>query len=162
MKIVDLRIASVNVPFEATLRWACGVETGTTRGIIEVVTEDGIVGLSETYGGAGIEHAMETARPFVIGLDALDVGKLTHRLTVFCIGYETSVAAVARAGIETACLDAAGKSLGLPVYWLLGGKTRDRIEFGAYVFYRYRDPKIGGTLLRPHLSRVVHAAANLI
>jgi len=31
MKIIDLRITSVNVPFEATLRWACGVETGTTR-----------------------------------------------------------------------------------------------------------------------------------
>jgi L-alanine-DL-glutamate epimerase-like enolase superfamily enzyme len=95
MKIVGLRITSVNVPFKATLRWACGVETGTTRGIIEVVTENCIVGLGETYGGAGMEHAIETARPFVIGLDA------------------------------------AGKSLGLPVYRLLGGKTRDRIEFGA-------------------------------
>ena len=143
MKIVDLRITSVNVPFEATLRWACGVETGTTRGIIEIVTEDGVIGLGETYGGAGIEHAIETARPFVIGLDALDVGKLMYRFAVFCIGYETSVPAVVRAGIEMACLDAAGKSLGLPVYRLLGGKTRDRIEFGAYVFYRYRDPKTG-------------------
>ena len=94
MKIVDLRITSVNVPFEATLRWACGVETGTTRGIIEIVTEDGIIGLGETYGGAGIEHAIETARPFVIGLDVLDVGKLMHRFAVFCIGYETSVPAV--------------------------------------------------------------------
>jgi glucarate dehydratase len=143
MKIVDISITSVNVPFEATLRWACGVETGTTRGIIEIVTEDGIIGLGETYGGAGIEHTIETARPFVIGLDVLDVGKLMHRFAVFCIGYETSVPAVVRAGIEMACLDAAGKSLGLPVYRLLGGKTRDRIEFGAYVFYRYRDPQTG-------------------
>ena len=74
MKIVDIRITSVNVPFEATLRWACGVETGTTRGIIEVTTEDGIVGLGETYGGAAVEHAIDTARQFVIGLDALDIG----------------------------------------------------------------------------------------
>ena len=134
MKIVDLRITSVNVPVRShVLRWACGVETGTTRGIIEVVTEDGIVGLGETYGGAGIEHAIETARPFVIGLDALDIGKLMHRFAVFCIGYETPVPTVVRAGIEMACLDAAGKSLGLPVYRLLGGGTRDRIEFGAYV-----------------------------
>src|SRR5580658_8993336 len=147
MKIVDLRITSVNVPFEATLRWACGVETGTTRGIIEVVTEDGIVGLGETYGGAGIEHAIETARPFVIGLDALDVGKLMHRFAVFCIGYETSVPAVVRAGIEMACLDAAGKSLGLPVYRLLGGKTRDRIEFGAR--HGFRAIKLKGGVYRP-------------
>ncbi len=143
MKIIDLHITSVNVPFEATLRWACGVETGTTRGIIEVVTEDGIIGLGETYGGSGIEHAIETARPFVIGFDALDIGTLMRRFAVFCIGYETAIPAVVRAGIEMACLDAAGKSLGVPVYRLLGGKTRDTIEFGAYVFYRYRDPKTG-------------------
>jgi glucarate dehydratase len=143
MKIVDLRITSVNVPFEATLRWACGVETGTTRGIIEVVTEDGIIGLGETYGGSGIEHAIETARPFVIGFDALDVGTLMRRFAVFCIGYETAIPAVVRAGIEMACLDAAGKSLGMPVYRLLGGKTRDTIEFGAYVFYRYRNSQTG-------------------
>jgi len=143
MKIVDLRITSVNVPFEATLRWAMGVETGTTRGIIEVTTEDGIVGLGETYGGAAIEHAIETARPFVIGLDALDVGVLMRRFAVFCIGYETAVPAVVRAGIEMACLDAAGRSLGVPVHRLFGGKTREHIPFGAYVFYRYRDPATG-------------------
>ncbi len=143
MKIVDLRVTSVNVPFEATLRWACGVETGTTRGIIEVITEDGIIGLGETYGGAAVEHAIDTARPFVIGLDALDIGVLMRRFAVFCIGYETAIPAIVRAGIEMACLDAAGKSLGLPLHKLLGGKTRDTVEFGAYVFYRYRDPKTG-------------------
>jgi len=143
MKIVDIRITSVNVPFEATLRWACGVETGTTRGIIEVTTEDGIVGLGETYGGAAVEHAIDTARQFVIGLDALDIGVLMRRFAVFCIGYETAIPAIVRAGIEMACLDAAGKSLSLPLHKLLGGKTRDSVEFGAYVFYRYRDPKTG-------------------
>ncbi|MCX7384827.1 MAG: hypothetical protein NT133_26190 [Alphaproteobacteria bacterium] len=143
MKIVDLRVTSVNVPFEATLRWACGVETGTTRGIIEVITEDGIIGLGETYGGAAVEHAIDTARQFVIGLDALDIGVLMRRFAVFCIGYETAIPAIVRAGIEMACLDAAGKSLGLPLYKLLGGKTRDTVEFGAYVFYRYRDAKTG-------------------
>jgi glucarate dehydratase len=66
-----------------------------------------------------------------------------RRFAVFCIGYETAIPAVVRAGIEMAGLDAAGKSLGVPVYRLLGGKTRDTIEFGAYVFYRYRDPKTG-------------------
>jgi len=45
-----------------------------------------------------------------------------YRFAVFCIGYETSVPAVVRAGIEMACLDAAGKSLGLPVYRLLAAR----------------------------------------
>ncbi|MBI4923289.1 MAG: hypothetical protein HY834_16225 [Devosia nanyangense] len=141
MKIVDIKVTCVNVPFEAPLRWSLGVETGTSRAIIEVTTEDGIVGLGETYGGSAIEHAIATARPFVIGLDVMDFGVLLHRFAAFCIGYETAIPAVVRAGIEMAFLDAAGKAHGLPVYRLLGGKTRDLIQFGAYVFYRYRDDK---------------------
>ena len=143
MKIVDLRVKSVTVPLEAPLRWSMGVETGTTRGIIEVVTDEGIIGIGETYGGNAIEHAIATARPFVLGIDPMDTGVLMHRLNVFCIGYETAVPAVVRAGIEMACLDAAGKALNVPVYKLLGGKVRDEVEFTAYLFYRYRDEKTG-------------------
>lgn len=39
-------------------------------------------------------------------------------------------------GFEVACLDALGKSLGLPVHALLGGKIRDRVEYSAYLFYK--------------------------
>lgn len=143
MRIVDIRMTSVNVPFEAPLRWSMGVETGTTRGIIELTTDDGIVGLGETYGGKAAEHALEIARPFVLGLDPLDTGLVLRRFAAFCVGYETAIPAAVRAGIEMACLDAAGRALKIPVYQLLGGKTRDRIPFCAYVFYRYRDDHTG-------------------
>ncbi|MFE5911401.1 enolase C-terminal domain-like protein [Streptomyces wedmorensis] len=38
---------------------------------------------------------------------------------------------------ETACLDALGKTLGLPVHALLGGKVRDSVEYSAYLFHRW-------------------------
>ena len=117
----------VTVPMEAPLRWSMGVETGTTRGIIEVYTDEGIIGIGETYGGNAAEHAIEVAKPFVLGLDPLEIGVLQHRLGGFRIGYETAVPAVVRAGIEMAFLDAAGKALNRPVYTLLGGQVRDRI-----------------------------------
>lgn len=146
MKIVDLKVTCVTVPMEAPLRWSMGVETGTTRGIIEVVTDEGIVGIGETYGGNAIEHAIATAKPYVLGIDPLETGVLQHRLSVFRIGYETAVPAVVRAGIEMAFLDAAGQALQRPVHSLLGGKIRDRIEVAAYLFYRYlsQDGKRGG------------------
>src|SRR5438105_2113377 len=146
MKVVDLKVTCVTVPMEAPLRWSMGVETGTTRGIIQVVTDEGIIGIGETYGGNAIEHAIATARPYVLGLDPLETGVLHHRLGVFRISYETAVPAVARAGIEMAFLDAAGKALQRPVCSLLGGKLRDRIETSAYLFYRYKseDGKTGG------------------
>src|SRR4029078_5496499 len=76
-------------------------------------------------------------KPFLIGLDPLETGVLMHRLNVFCISYESAVPAIVRAGIEMACLDAAGKALKKPVSALLGGATREKIELCAYVFYKY-------------------------
>ena len=146
MKIVDIEVISVTVPMEAPLRWSMGIETGTTRGIIKLTTDEGIIGIGETYGGNAVEHAIKVAKPFVLGLDPLESGVLQHRLSVFRIGYETSVPAVVRAGIEMACLDAAGKALKRPVCSLLGGKIRDEVEVAAYLFYRYKssDGKLGG------------------
>jgi glucarate dehydratase len=144
MKITDIKITPVTVPMVAPLRWSMGVETGTTRGIIQVFTDEGIIGIGETYGGNAVEHAIEIAKPFLIGLDPLETGVLMHRLNVFCISYESAVPPVVRAGIEMACLDAAGKALHKPIHSLLGGKVRDRIETAAYLFYRYatEDKKI--------------------
>jgi glucarate dehydratase len=102
MKVVDIQITPVTVPMEAPLRWSMGVETGTTRGIIQAITDEGIIGMGETYGGNGIIHAIEIAKPYVLGLNPLDIGVLHHRLGVFRIGYETAVPAVVRAGIEMA------------------------------------------------------------
>ena len=128
MKIVDLRATPVTVPAEAPWRWSMGIETGTTRTIVELITDEGIVGLGETYGGVRTVEALEIAKPFVVGLDPLETGLLQHRLGVFCIGYEMSVPPLVRAVIEMACLDAAGKALGRSVASLLGGAVRDGVD----------------------------------
>ena len=94
-------------------------------------------GIGETYGGARTVEALRIAEPFVLGLDPLETGILQHRLGVFCIGYEMSVPPLVRAGIEMACLDAAGKALGRSVATLLGGAVRDRVQVASYLFYRY-------------------------
>ena len=161
MKVVDLRGTPVTVPAEAPWRWSMGVETGTTRTIIELTTDEGIVGIGETYGGAATLLALETAKPFVLGLDPLETGVLQHRLGVFSIGYETSVPPVVRAGIEMACLDAAGKALGRPVSSLLGGALRDRVEVAAYLFYRYPSPD-GKILAVDSAARIVERAQELV
>jgi glucarate dehydratase len=137
MKIVDLRATPVTVPAEAPWRWSMGIETGTTRTIIELITDEGIVGIGETYGGARTIEALAIAKPFIVGLDPLETGLLQHRLGVFCIGYEMSVPPLVRAGIEMACLDAAGKALYRPVASLLGGAVRDGVDVASYLFYRY-------------------------
>jgi glucarate dehydratase len=137
MRITDIKATVITVPMKAPLRWSMGVETGTTRALIEVETDEGIVGIGETYGSHETPFALATAKQFVVGVDPFETGVLHHRLGVFRIGYETTVPATLRAGIEMACYDAAGKALGRPVSSLLGGKVRDRVEVAAYLFYRH-------------------------
>jgi glucarate dehydratase len=137
MKIVDIKATPVTVPAEAPWRWSMGVETGTTRTIIELMTDEGIVGIGETYGGARTLEALNVAKPFIVGFDPLETGVLQHRLGVFCVGYEMNVPPLVRAGIEMACLDAAGKALHRPVASLLGGAVRDGVDVASYLFYRY-------------------------
>lgn len=137
MRIVDLKATPVTVPAEAPWRWSMGVETGTTRTIIELVTDDGVIGIGETYGGARTVEALGVAKPFILGLDPLETGTLQHRLGVFFIGYETNVPPFVRAGIEMACVDAAGKALNRTVASLLGGSVRDGVDVASYLFYRY-------------------------
>jgi len=40
---------------------------------------------------------------------------------------------------EVAVLDALGHELGAPVHALLGGKVRDRVDYSAYLFYRWAE-----------------------
>jgi glucarate dehydratase len=148
VNIIDVKATPVFVPMEAPLRWSMGVETGTVRTIIELQTDEGIVGLGETYGGASTAQAVDEARPFFIGLDPFEIQTLVKRFEVFRITSE-QMAKMAElknvgAGIEMACWDILGKVLDKPASALWGGADRDRIEFVAHVFYRYEQEGRGG------------------
>ena len=55
MKITDVRWTPAFIPIEAPLRYAFGALPGFSRIIVEVHTDEGLVGLGECYGG--ISHA---------------------------------------------------------------------------------------------------------
>jgi glucarate dehydratase len=137
MKITNLKTTPVTVPMEAPLRWSLGVERGTTRTVLEVETDEGLVGLGETYGGAATAGALQSVKEMVVGTDPFEFEKTLRRLQVFCISYETFIAPHVTAALDMACLDIVGKALHRPVYSVLGGKHRDRVPFSAYLFYRY-------------------------
>jgi len=99
-----------------------------------VETDEGITGLGEvTPGRQTSVHvaSVEEARPFVIGRDPRDVNGIWNHL------YLTSSLNIspAMAGIEMACWDILGKSLGVPVHRLLGGQVRDRVRVYANGWY---------------------------
>ena len=107
--------------------------------IVTVHTDDGLHGIGEgTLNGfiRTTEAAVHELRHLAIGQDPRQVNRLSKRLmdSVSLDGghiHRTAVAA-----IEVACWDILGKSLGVPVYQLLGGKVRDSVLGYANGWYR--------------------------
>lgn len=136
MKITDVRWTPVFIPIEAPLRYAYGSHPGVSRLVIEVCTDEGLVGLGECYSGASREGQLREMRPLLIGEDPFQLERIRWKLSspsaqkLFgnVLGY---------AGLEFACLDLQGKAIGRPVCDLLGGRVRDAVPFAGYAFYRY-------------------------
>ena len=71
MKITDIRATPVTVPLEAPLRHANGCHWGRfVRTIIEVETDEGLIGLGEMGGGGeSAVAAFNGLKPYLIGHD---------------------------------------------------------------------------------------------
>lgn len=131
MQIRDFRIHSLAIS-DPPLRSSFGLHAPLAlRTIIELESADGIIGIAETHGGDGPTQALESLRTRVIGQDAT-------RLFVSLSDLQgQSAYRMALSALEVASLDLIGKTVGLPVHALLGGKVRDKVPFSAYAFYKH-------------------------
>lgn len=150
MKIVDIRATTVAIPLEAPLRHSNGGHWGRfVRTIVEVETDDGLVGLGEMRGnGQATEQALEGLKTYLIGHDPFELEAMRFKIlnpTAALYNNRTHLHSV----LEFACLDLIGKKLEVPLYQLLGGKLRDQVPFSSYLFWRYPDQDGGHEVRTP-------------
>lgn len=135
MKITDIRFKDVCVPlstfgeFEPVTMWY-GSRYAAFKSIIYIETDEGITGLGELKGGAGV---LQGLKKWMIGCDPFDVnaierrimnqGNVLHGIGIMGHGMQGVVGA-----LDMALWDIMGKATGKPVYKLIGGKYRDRVE----------------------------------
>lgn len=137
MKIIDIRVRCVAIPLNAQLRHSSGVHPGYfMRTILELITDEGLIGLGEV-GGGDQRAALLKLKPRIVGLDPFHLE--TIKMKVLRSIYYVSNARL-YAAIEMACLDIQGKVMGRPMSDLLGGSLRKEIPFIAYLFWRYDRP----------------------
>jgi glucarate dehydratase len=140
MRIADIKVTIVNVPFVAPIRWSGGANLDWTRLIIEMRTDDGLVGLGETLGGAVTKALIDAEIAGMFrGEDPFNLDRILAKAT-FVPLYHGKNGLCAIAGLELACWDLMGKATGRPVCQLLGGRLRDEIPFANYLYYRNPDP----------------------
>lgn len=117
------------------------------RTIVQVTTADGVVGLGECGGGARRQSALTAVAPELVGLSVFDLNGLEGRIGSLLGADQAKDGSVGRspaamaafAPIEVACLDAQGQLLGVRVVDLLGGPVRDRVDYSAYLFYKWAE-----------------------
>jgi glucarate dehydratase len=149
MQIRDIRATTVTVPLEAPLRHANGCHWGRfVRTIVEVETDNGLIGLGEMGGGGeSAEDMFRALKTSLVGHDPARLEEMRFRIanpTASLYNNRTQVLAA----LEFACLDILGQAWGVPVSEILGGRLRDRVRFAAYVFFRYPDPRTGAGEVR--------------
>ncbi|MHC8507853.1 MAG: mandelate racemase/muconate lactonizing enzyme family protein [Rhodospirillales bacterium] len=93
---------------------------------VKIETDEGLTGWAEgcpwghTYlpaHGPGLRAAIETMAPAVLGLDPRQAAKLNRAMDLALPGH-----LYAKAPLDIACLDIAGRAAGLPIADLLGGR----------------------------------------
>jgi glucarate dehydratase len=149
MKIRDIRATTVTVPLEAPLRHANGCHWGRfVRTIVEVETDNGLIGLGEMGGGGeSAEATFRAMKSYLVGQDPARLEEMRFRIanpTASLYNNRTQILAA----LEFACLDILGQTWGVPVCEILGGRLRDAIPFATYCFFRFADPKTGAGEVR--------------
>ena len=111
---------------------------------LKVSTDEGIVGYSEyneSYGSRGLTAAIRGLAEGMIGIDPRPTEHIVARLYARTRQAPGGLLQQAIAALENALLDVKAKALGVPVYALFGGPTRERMRLywshcGTYRLHR--------------------------
>jgi galactonate dehydratase len=145
LTIADVRTTVVGTPWRELV-------------FVELVTDDGLVGLGEVRMVNRTETLVaaihELAPRHVIGADPFDVERLAWRIQRSDYSRPGEVTQSALATFDMACWDLMGQALGVPIWKLLGGRFRDRVRAYANGWYQAeRDPAAIGRLARAVVER---------
>ena len=135
MRITRIEAIPVAVPFAQEFHWSGGAQVGANLVLFAVHTDDGVVGWGESVTDvplATAEFGKAVARQLVgLGVDDVDTildsiwtkgrWRTTPQFTQFVVS-----------GIETACWDALGRTLGVPSRTFFGDTVHEELDFFGF------------------------------
>jgi len=152
MKIKRVTVTPIAIKDPPLLN-ASGIhEPFALRSILEVETDNGVVGLGESYGDAPVLATLQIVSNDLVGLDPFDLNGLRARIKAAAGRVQRSTfggaelapgshpskqVANAYSAFEVALLDVQARHLNAPLVDLLGGAVRKEVPFSAYLFFKY-------------------------
>ena len=107
---------------------------------VQVSTDEGVIGLGETFFGvAAVEaHIHEFIAPYLLGKNPLEIERHSQKLTGYVGRGGVGAEMRATSAIDVALWDLWGQSVNLPIYQLLGGASRESIRvYNTCAGYKY-------------------------
>ncbi|WLR95497.1 mandelate racemase/muconate lactonizing enzyme family protein (plasmid) [Shinella zoogloeoides] len=143
--MTDISIKQIDV-YQVDLPYSGGVYTlsggreyrSFDATIVKVTTNDGLEGWGEStpFGSTwiashalGVRAGIAEIAPHLIGLDPRRVDRINDAMDAALVGHDH-----AKTAIDVACWDVFGKSVGLPVCDLLGGRTGVRMPVISSIY----------------------------
>ena len=131
MKITNIEVIPVQMRFKKSYYTSYGIYRSECV-VVRMHTDEGVVGLGtgmtspDIYAGTTVEMVATTIKnylaPLIIGEDPFNIEKIIFKLDKAMLGHN-----YAKQGIDLALHDIIGKSLGVPVYKLIGGIFTEKI-----------------------------------
>ena len=150
MKVAEIRITPVAIQDMPLLNTKGVHGSHFLRSIIEVECDDGTLGLGETYGAVKTLEGLRKVAPHLIGMNPFHLNDLAARVASALpnaggINHKTmltqhQVVDVVYSAFEIPMLDIQGHATGRSVSDLLGGAVREKVNFGAYLFFKFAKP----------------------
>ncbi len=125
---------------------------------LKIFTDDGLTGIAEyneSYGSKGLTGVIEALMATIAGRNPCNHEAISQQLYAMTRQAPGGINQQAMAAIENAMMDIKGKALGVPVYDLLGGAVRERMQLywshcGSYLM----NPKAAEAIGQPQLRNL--------
>ncbi|MFQ5820944.1 MAG: mandelate racemase/muconate lactonizing enzyme family protein [Candidatus Heimdallarchaeota archaeon] len=141
MKITEIEIFPVTIPFSGGFASSLGTATGTWEicrfVVVKVHTDEGITGYGEVPPWLRVgKESQNSIIPIIqnylaselIGEDPFNIAKIWVKMDA-----AAPENTMAKTPLDLAFYDIMGKTLGVPIYKLLGGRVRDKIPLTGLV-----------------------------
>lgn len=142
MRIESIDCIPVTVPIQAPVLTCFGSLSSYSRNLIVMRTDTGLTGYGETHAWVKPDQ-IKAWEKVLMGWSPWEVAKIRARIGNWNYYMRTELVLAA---IEMACLDLQAKAAEIPLYELLGGKVRDRVDVAGYVFFRHANAQGEGQI----------------
>lgn len=138
MKITNIRTHVLSAPLSQPFAYSRAWYDSRMAMIVEIETDDGLVGWGESYGPACMTSAVvKSVASWLIGEDPLRTDHLWQEIYARLRDHgQKGVVIQGLSGIDIALWDIKGKHFGVPAYRLMGGPLREQVQAYATGLYR--------------------------